>query len=198
MPRASSRRSSIAWSRSPRAWSSSCLPRSGSDLRASLATRSDSASDTSRCCAPSWRSRSSLRRASSPACTIRARDSISSCRASADARARATRSANSLRRVSVSGASGWSPPVATITAPQMRPPTVIGALTVPWNPSRCISSAIQPRRPSKLSIRTGRPVRNTCATPVSPATGTMVPTSMPSGSLPCQRPTTTALSPSSR
>ncbi len=75
----------------------------------------------------------------------------------------------------------------------MRPATVIGALTLRLNPSRCISSAIQPFRPSKPSIRTGLPVRSTWATPVSPATGTWVPTSMPGGPVPCQRPTTIAL-----
>ena len=43
-----------------------------------LAIRSERASATRRCCAPSWMFRSSRRRSSSPAATIRVRDSCTS------------------------------------------------------------------------------------------------------------------------
>ena len=50
----------------------------GSESSFASAIRSDSASETSRCCAPSWRLRSRRRRSTSPAVTIRARDAASS------------------------------------------------------------------------------------------------------------------------
>ena len=72
--------------------------RGGSRSSCALASRSCSASDTSRCCAPSCRLRSSRRRSASPACTMRARDAASFSCASALASAWATSSATSHRR----------------------------------------------------------------------------------------------------
>ena len=75
MPRASSRSSAVACSSSAIASSSSAAPAVGVRRRAGLrASRRSSASATSRCWAPSWRSRSSRRRSASAAWTIRARE----------------------------------------------------------------------------------------------------------------------------
>ena len=84
---------------------------------------------TSRCCAPSCRSRTNLRRSSSVAATIRARDAATSARASVFEIAVATNSVKLSRRDSVSAGSGSaSGEVATMT-PQSRPSTTIGAPT---------------------------------------------------------------------
>ena len=77
MPRASSRSSSRLVASSSCARSSSSASFGSSPAR-ERAERSSSASATSRDCAPSCRSRSSLRRAASPASTIRAREACSS------------------------------------------------------------------------------------------------------------------------
>ena len=84
---------------------------------------------TRRCWAPSCRSRTTRRRSSSVAATIRARDAASSVRASVFEIAVATNSVKFSRRDSVSA--GSDPPfgdVATRT-PQTRPSTTIGAPT---------------------------------------------------------------------
>ena len=78
MPRASSRSSAVAPVRSSAIWSRSTAAAAGSSSSRRRATRRSSAIDTSRCWAPSCRSRSSLRRAASAAATIRVRDARSS------------------------------------------------------------------------------------------------------------------------
>ena len=71
--------------------------------------RRSSATDTSRCCAPSCRLRSSRRRSASPASTMRARDAASCSWASAFASACATSSAKSYRRCSRRPGAGGRP-----------------------------------------------------------------------------------------
>jgi len=63
-------------------------------LTSASAIRSRSAIETSRCCAPSWRLRSSRLRSASPTATMRARDAASCSWASALAIAWAASSAN--------------------------------------------------------------------------------------------------------
>jgi hypothetical protein len=65
---------------------------------AACEARSSSASETSRCCAPSCRSRSIRRRVASAVATIRAREASTSARLSAFAIAVATSSVNCARR----------------------------------------------------------------------------------------------------
>ena len=88
-----------------------------------------SATDTSRCCAPSCRLRSRRRRSASPASTIRARDAASSSCASAFAIACATSSAKSHKRRSTPSGSGSADRVPAASAPHSRPPTLTGAAT---------------------------------------------------------------------
>ena len=76
------------WDRSSR-----CLANSFGAF--ACAARTSSASETSRCCAPSCRSRSIRRRVASAVATIRAREASSSARLSALAIAVATISVNS-------------------------------------------------------------------------------------------------------
>ena len=78
MPRASSRSSSSAWLSSSAAPVRIVSAPSGSSRSRALASRRATERATSRCCAPSWRSRSSRRRAASPAATMRAREARSS------------------------------------------------------------------------------------------------------------------------
>ena len=87
-------------------------PTPGSRSIRARATRTSSASVTSRCWAPSWRSRSILRRAASAASTMRAREACSS----------AARAASTSRRRSASSASRRS--VMSKIAPSIhrRPP----------------------------------------------------------------------------
>ena len=104
--------------RTPRASSSPRRSRNGAGRRrgpcsaCARATRTSSASATSRCCAPSWRSRSILRRAASAASTMRARE----------ARSSSVRAASTSRRRSASSASRRS--VMSKIAPSIhsRPP----------------------------------------------------------------------------
>ena len=77
MPRASSRSSSSAWASSSPARANASREVSSSGSQARAASRRLSASETSRCCAPSCRLRSSRRRSASPASTIRAREAAS-------------------------------------------------------------------------------------------------------------------------
>ena len=79
MPRASSLSSlSACWSSASVSPRSACVYGSSLDRGARGAAGAPSRRRSSRCWAPSWRSRSSRRRSSSPALTIRARDSHSS------------------------------------------------------------------------------------------------------------------------
>src|SRR5437764_6477459 len=72
---------------------------------------------------PSWRSRSIRRRVSSAAATMRAREAVSSVRASAFAMAVATSSAKSAMRDSVSVGSGSGCLEETDIPPHRRPST---------------------------------------------------------------------------
>ena len=75
---------------------------------------------------------------------MRARDAISSVRAVAFDTAVATSSVKRLRRASVrSGIGSESVEIATI-APQVRPPTTIGAPIADRNPAERATSAIRP------------------------------------------------------
>ena len=108
MPRASSRSSASPWRAGP-ARRRAARGRPPGPSRASRSTiRRSSASETSRCCAPSWRLRSSRRRSASPTSTMRAREAASCSWASAFASACATSSAKSHSRCSRSGGSGSS------------------------------------------------------------------------------------------
>ena len=78
MPRASSRSSSSAARSSASASARSSAAPFASGPSFARASCSASPSESSRCCAPSWRSRSSRRRSSSPALTMRAREARSS------------------------------------------------------------------------------------------------------------------------
>ena len=78
MPRASSRSSWSALCTSTSVSSRSSVASGSRRPRAPAAAGAPCPTPSSRCWAPSWRSRSSRRRSSSPACTMRARDSRSS------------------------------------------------------------------------------------------------------------------------
>ena len=82
-----------------------------------------SASETSRCWAPSWRSRSMRRRAVSAASTIRVRDAASCSRASTLASAAVTSSAKLLILASVPAGNACASSLDAMTAPQRRPAT---------------------------------------------------------------------------
>jgi hypothetical protein len=103
---------------------------------------SSNRSATSRCCVPSWRSRSNRRRASSAAATIRARDAISSARAVAFDTAVATSSVNCLSLISERSGIGSGCVEIAMIVPQVRPSTMIGAPTADR-----ISVDISPKRP---------------------------------------------------
>ena len=120
-----------------------CLFAAASGIAALMRSRSRR-SATSRCCVPSWRSRSNRRRASSAAATIRARDAIRSARAVAFDTAVATSSVNWLSRISErSGIGSGSVEIAMIV-PQVRPSTMIGAPIADRNPAARATSAIVP------------------------------------------------------
>ena len=89
---------------------------------------------TRRCCAPSCRSRTTRRRSSSVAATIRARDAARSDRAWMFEIAVATRSVNSPMRDSVPAGSGSACREPAIIAPQSRPSTTIGQPTAERTP----------------------------------------------------------------
>ena len=78
IPRASSRSSSSDWESSSPADLEPPRPAPGRSGRGARIMRSWSATETSRCCAPSWRLRSSRRRSASPAATRRSREARSS------------------------------------------------------------------------------------------------------------------------
>jgi hypothetical protein len=104
-------------------------------LQRQRARRVPSATLISRCWAPSWRSRSIRRRDSSEACTILARDAISSRCASVLAIACDTSSENAAIRCSASAGGGASSStVDTVRPPQRRPLTRIGAATAAFTP----------------------------------------------------------------
>src|SRR3954452_3822871 len=84
MPRASSRTPSSERESPPPAELTSRSARSGSVRMWRSIIRSCSATDTSRCCAPSWRSRSSRLRSVSPAATRRSREARSAVSRSSD------------------------------------------------------------------------------------------------------------------
>ena len=122
IPRASSRSSSSAASSSAHAAASSrAAAESGSRLDSR--SRRLSASETSRCWAPSWRSRSMRRRAASAVSTIRARDAASCSRASTLARAAVTNSAKLPILASVPAGNACARSLDTMSAPQRRPAT---------------------------------------------------------------------------
>ena len=102
-PRASSRSSASPVSSSREASSSSLAAAASPSPSLARASRSISATDTSRCWAPSWRLRSSRRRCSSPARTTRAREAVRSARAWALATASEASSQNAPSRFSLSG-----------------------------------------------------------------------------------------------
>ena len=156
-PCESSRSSSLAASR-PAMMSDTCPFTAGRrDGMESSTARSISPSDTSRCCAPSCRSRSKRRRASSAAATIRAREAISSARASAFAIAVATSSAKPVRRDSVSGGGGCVLEDPTITVPHKRPSTVTSSRQVARGPRSARKPADHPHRGRCAHrVRTGR------------------------------------------
>ena len=84
---------------------------------------------TSRCWAPSCRSRTTRRRASSPAVSRRAREAMSWSRLSAFAIAVSSSWANLAIRSSVSAGGDCSPAQLAMITPQSRPSTTIGAPT---------------------------------------------------------------------
>ena len=99
---------------------------------------------TRRCWAPSCRSRTTRRRSSSVAATIRARDAATSVRASAFAIAVATSSVNSAICDSVSGGNGVALLDEAAMTPQRRPSTTIGQPTDERIPKLRASCAIGP------------------------------------------------------
>ena len=106
MPRASSRSSEIASSSSRSAPSSSSSAPSASSSSRVRAVRSVSASETSRCCAPSCRLRSSPRRSAMPTSISRMRE----------ARSSSTRARSSASRRSFSSASAVALPTASTSS----------------------------------------------------------------------------------
>jgi hypothetical protein len=143
IPRASSRSSArLVWSSSC-ARSSSPLS-SGSASERLRASRSSSARPTRRDCAPSWRSRSSRRRAASPACTSRTRDARSSSRrarssaSSSDTRLRSSppRNANGVSPVEMNAANqAASPPPARAIVTSRNVPSAQTYTGVSWSRS---------------------------------------------------------------
>ena len=135
-----------------------------------------SAVASSRCCAPSWRSRSIRRRASSAALTRRAREAASSSRVSAFSIASETSCAKAAIRSSVPAGSGSGLAEHATSAPQMRPPTITGPATPERRPRPLISAATAPPTSSKSSTREGRPVSWTWPTSPRPSSSPVLPT----------------------
>ncbi|CPU44612.1 Uncharacterised protein [Mycobacteroides abscessus] len=128
-PRENSWSSRVTAVRSVSRLLSSCVSSASVAGTAALTIPSLSLRYASRCCAPSCRSRSSLRRAVSEAETIRAREAASSSLVAALAIAVATRSAKSRTpaRMSWSRCAGvWLP---TMSVPQCFASTTMGAQT---------------------------------------------------------------------
>ena len=111
--------------------------------------------------APSCRSCSIRRRAWSAAATIRARNAVTSARASAFATAVAASSVNPASRASVPAGSGARLD-AMLTMPHSRPSTLTGTPTTVRTPSSSrAGSATGPVASPKSSMRAGWPVWNT-------------------------------------
>ena len=138
MPRASSRSSSSAC-----VSSSPARSRSGSSGCRRAASRSISASETSRCCAPSCRLRSSRRRSASPAATMRAREAASSSRALRVGQRLRGELGEVRDPLLGAGRERLGSTLETITAPHSRPSRKIGAATAQRKPSprRCAASS---------------------------------------------------------
>ncbi len=132
--------------------------------------------ETSRCCAPSCRSRSKRRRAPSAAATILAREAVSSARVWAFAIAIATRSAKSARRASVSAGRRSARDEPTNAAPHRRPSTMTGTPTTEPMPASRIRTASGPLVSAWSSILAAHPVRSTKAPTSLPANGIRSPT----------------------
>jgi hypothetical protein len=150
---------------------------------------------TSRCWAPSCRSRTTRRRSSSVAATIRARDAATSVCASAFAIAVATSSVNSAICDSVSAANGIALFVEAAITPHRRPSTTIGQPTDDRIPKPCASRAIGPRASAKLSTRPGRPASRTSAAMLAPSSENRLPTASSEASPRLQPATKITLSP---
>lgn len=135
MPREISCNSLVALAKSDATSARPLLRASNSSGRSSAAARSWRRKETSRCCAPSCRSRSGRRRASLEAATIRAREAISSARDVQAAMEVATRSANSALRYCVSGGNDLAGVEPTTAMPQTRPSTTSGAPATEPSPS---------------------------------------------------------------
>ena len=148
MPRTRSRSAAVARSACVSASSRRASPSRGVPVNAVNASRASLSAITvwtSRCCAPSWRSRWTRRRVSSAVDTTRARDAISCARYSALPTADATSVANCSRRFSVPRGSGPVSDVA-VSMPHTTPSTVMGAATEAVNPysarERCVELAL--------------------------------------------------------
>ncbi len=96
--------------------------------------------------APSCRSRTTRRRASSPAVRRRSREATRSARAAALETAVATSSVKSPIRVSVSAGNGSARVVDAAMTPQRRPSTLIGQPTDARMPRACSLARYRPRR----------------------------------------------------
>ena len=123
---------------------------------------------TRRCWAPSWRSRTTRRRASSAAVSTRARDAVSWSRLSAFAIAVPSSAANLTsapprRRAAVAARSQLA-----VIAPQILPSTVIGAPTVVQTPDAAGELGDDAAALLAVSIRVERPVRSTRDVTLSP------------------------------
>ena len=145
---------------------------------------------TRRCWAPSCRSRTTRRRASSLAVTTRPREATTSARASALAPAVATSSVKSAICDSVSGGNGTSRVVEAAITPHIRPPTTIGQPTEERMPSDCASWAIGPVAPANDCTRAGAPVSSTRAAMLSPSSVKRIPTPAHPGRVSTPRPPT--------
>ena len=157
MPRDSSRSSFITASSSAPTSASSWSTSSCSGGIAAATPRNRSASETSRCCAPSCRSRSMRRLVSSAVAAMRARDAVSAAWAWALAIAVAISSVNLPIWASVPRGKGASRLVDAAITPQIRPATTIGQPTEERIPTARASRAIAPVSCPKVSTRVGRP-----------------------------------------
>ena len=176
MPRARSRSSPSPPSSCSRARARAARAAAGSRSKWLSSIVSSRAAATRCCCAPSWRSRSIRRLASSAASTRRAREAAISSRASAFSIAYATSSANAATRSSApTGISAASDHTAA-TAPQTRPLRRIGPAAPERMPRLCMSAATPPPASSQSSIRTGRGSRIIRPRTPCPSMGARCPT----------------------
>ena len=148
--------SSTAWPRTASTAGSTSVP------RRSWAARSSSASATSRCCAPSWMSRSIRRRSSSPAATIRRRDSCTrpSCARSSAAR-RAFSSARRAAMPAASSSRGSSSRLGSWTSAAIGSPSWSSRVTARWDrpPGGRPGCRRRRRRPPARAARRRSPAR---------------------------------------